>query len=55
MERDILADCGILAIWIAALYGLYGLALVGCGWRRRWRLRRLGRLRFDRGSLWLKN
>jgi hypothetical protein len=55
MATDILAACVVLAIWVLALYGLYGLALVGRGWRRRWRLRRLGRLRFERGSLWLKN
>ncbi len=55
MANDVLAGCLVLLIWVLALYGLYGLALWGRGLSRRWRLRRLGRLRFERGSLWLKN
>jgi len=52
MASDILEECLVLLIGVLALYGLYGLALLGRGWLRRWRLRRL---RLESGSLWLKH
>lgn len=48
MATDILASCMALLIWVLALYGLYGLALLARGrWRRR-RLRDIYRVRLAR-------
>jgi hypothetical protein len=38
--RDLLGCCLVLLVWVLALYGLYGVALLARRARRRFRVRR---------------